>query len=251
MVKYRLADYKKQYTEHVNACTKRGAKPYYDSWRDFKPKNHGPRCYLSSGNALEVEGSIKNAIGYRDDYTAEDVLKLKYTGWYSDHHQDDIISGHVVVLRLGKFTYFVPYTSVSNGDYYYLDLNLSVAYRLLTKDTFVDYKELSDEAMDILKDAAWAADKMAREEAEESKDAHQEDMAEQKIEELKEEITDSRETIRGLIKDIRGVGLNGFGDNICKLLKDKIKKELEYVRDRKQGIKELIKNPYLIHEWKY
>ena len=115
-------------------------------------------------------------------------------GWFTDQWQEDVIRGSVCRIRTSQGTLYVPVTGCTGWDgtiHYIAD-----AERVPRGSSEEDHAE-------AIRDAAARADRLAKLEAEEARDASIKDQAEQGIEAERESITAARAKLHALAVELR------------------------------------------------
>ena len=156
---------------------------------------------------------------------AHEVAKLGHNGWYCENNQGETFVGVVVQIPARKgVALFLP------------------GYREPWTDGIgVDTRCTYDDAVSC----AYAADGIAERYAEESREYHAKDQAEQQIEALREGIQASRDKVRAIIAGIRDSVLAPV---ICLQLREDIRREWRAKSRAVRQIAKLEDNPWLAVE---
>jgi hypothetical protein len=215
------------------------------TWRDYRYKKmHASVDYgITKEGEIYTHGEVDQLPGYRSDCKAHEIVSLRHTGWFSDIHQDTLIHGVVAVLRLGENVHVCEGYQESNSGYSCFDLK--GATRLFAYEAYDENGEETEALTEIIRTAAFCADRMAEREAENQRDADAIYQAEQKCEELKEEIDRTRAQVRTLIKEIRQHGAS-FSGAICETLRSSIRQSLHKVSKKRERIAKLTSEPWII-----
>lgn len=218
------------------------------TWRDCRyEKNRAPRYGWTPDGDMWAEG-FDNVPGHRETLKASEVLRLRHDGWFTDIHGDGgTLYGVVNVLRLGQWAYIVHGTAHTEWDAYYLEF--SRALRIPAREAWDECGHKTSELDDLINTAARWADNLAERDAETAHEDDEKYRAAEYCEQLREDIKQSRDTVRELIRDIRAAALP-FGAGICTVLRNKIREELQLVHQWRRGIEELTARPYMIHDYK-
>lgn len=249
----RLAKYRAR-AEQYRANQPQYANGHYGTWRAWVKKPIGQKSCKRFGTYDNGAGmwldSHDDAPGFRTMKDAHELLNLRHTGWFTDHDGSETAIGTVSVLRLGKWAYAVPgYTHSSMASN---TLRFDDAQRIPAKeawDNTGDKFAVTEAFEDIMRDVAHAADHLAQKYAEDCKEGDTEALAESRIEQYRDDIATAREAIKELIQEIRQHG-KAFSPAICNTLRKKLRDEWQCVQDWREGIKELTKSPYMVHEYK-
>jgi hypothetical protein len=212
---------------------------YYKNWRVCRygmMKGYRKQCAEFTHNDGKIYADSLDVIGCKVA-DAHEIINLNYTGFFCDSCQSGVIRGAVVKLRSARGTHYIPATYCTEWDV--VTLYISNAENVP--------KGADECAHDNAKrEAARSSDHYANREAETARDDDAKFQAEQKIEEYREEITQSRAEVREIVQAIREQRQAGaINPVICKALINKIHELREYVRDRFANIAELKNNYWL------
>lgn len=218
------------------------------TWRDCRyDKNCVPRHGWTPDGNMWAE-DFDNVLGHRETFKASEVLRLRHDGWFTDIHGDGgTLYGVVNVLRLGQWAYIVHGTAHTEWDAGYLEF--SRALRISAREAWDECGHKTGELERLIDTAACRADNLAERDAETARKDDEKYRAAEYCEQFREDIQQSRDTVRELIRDIRAHGLP-FGAGICAVLRNKIREELQLVHQWRAGIAELTARPYMIHDYK-
>lgn len=170
---------------------------------------------------------------------AHELVNLRHTGWFADLLGYGVIRGAVVVLKTSRGAYYIPATYCTEWD----------GITLHMKNAEIVAKGSDDNVHTSAKrEAALFADQCAEREAERARDDDEKYRAEEKVQELREELEQTRTGVRDLIREIKAHG--AFSPAICAILRRTLRDERERVRDLRAGVQELTARPWMIHEWR-
>lgn len=181
------------------------------------------------GAAFEVGSDTckwcENLTGYFRNVTdAHDLIRLGHTGWYVDIRNDETTKGQVLQLpaRHGKTLFMAACTDPCNANTGIVELCLYD-----DKDT-----------------AARGADQLAERYGEDCREDDLKSHAEAHIEELKQEITDTRTHIKELVAGLRESKLAKV---VCDEMRSTIRKLRSTVRSKKARIERITDEPWTVH----
>lgn len=170
---------------------------HYNDWRHWIIRTRkGQRVWRDMNNLGVVYCDNLDVLGWRVVGDAHDIIRLGYTGWYADNHQDGMYVG--VVLQLPSrngIEQFVP------------------AIRHTDWDTATVYL---NEITDDKRQAARWADHNAEREAEASREADAQDSAQQQIAEARAEIHVINRQLLPALKELKGANLTAA---ICSMVR--------------------------------
>jgi hypothetical protein len=231
--KNRLALYRKRAAEAKN--------PHFANWRVCR---YGT---MRGYRKTEAQFTHSDGLIYADSFEvigqkmadSHEIIRLRHTGYYADLLQYGVIRGAVVLLKTSKGAFYIPATYCTEWD----------GVTLYMKNAEVVEKGLSEDCHEGAKvRMAYIADSIAEREAERARDDDEKYRAEEKVQELREEIVQTRATVRELITEIKSHG--AFTPAICATLRKTVREELERVRNLRAGVEELTNRPWMIHEWR-
>lgn len=217
------------YCEEASAAT----------WRN-QARIYSPFKRRSAGNWAPDKRGVYYADSFPDSWRdcgdAHEVARrhhsrsIDHTGWYADSFQVALIRGRVLQLPADKngTPRYVPATYCTDWDGVTLYLG-----------------DICDDELD----AARRADRLAEIEAEDSREAHAKDAAEQEIEDLREQVRQTRQKALALLREMRPVRKTGIqAPAICEALRASIASHLEDIREARERIEALQENYWLAVE---
>lgn len=190
------------------------------SWAIDTPSRDKDKIYISHFESL----------GPRWVKDAHEVARLDHTGWYTDEFQNELLIGVVLCFSRKGRDCFLAGTRHTGSD-----------------GVTVDSYTYDDE-----KEAARAADSMAEYAAEEELEWDRKESLKMRIEDLTDELKESRISLRKLLREynvlkrkIRSKTEDMF-DNfkfqspiLCEALESKIKRDLEHFKDDREELRGL------------
>ena len=210
----------KERAEKRARFVKWGSNPFAESI--FTPKGH----WISDGKEYVCDSAL---VHLRLVGASQDVVKsIRHTGWFADHYQDALITGQVYRLpaKKGKTRYIAAYLESERG-------------------TIILFTELFDNE----RDAALRADDMASYAAEQSREFHAKDAAEQDILGLKEEISGIRIHCLELLREAKPLRKKAGAESVlCKELRKSVKRYLSDISKKRARIEALNDNFWLAVE---
>ncbi len=216
---------------------------HYHNWRAHRSSSTRASRYgfAPDGKYMWLD-SHQDAPNIRHFEYADDVARINHRGWYADDYCDETVRGTVTVMRLGKWAYIVAGVTYKDSD---CDtLYWDSIERMPAREAWDDRGYKTDALENAMRDIAYQADSIAQRRAEQDREAWQQDRAEQKIEELTDEIAMARESIRTLAREIKQHG--AFTPAVCQTLRDSIRAEWRQIQAWRKRIHELTDKPYLI-----
>lgn len=137
-------------------------------------------------------------VGYADQICPTSIL---HTGWFTDNYQSETIRGAVWQLpsRHGESLFLAGYEDNNNPGSALIDLDISIG------DSPRDSWDNSPRGQSAAKTAASWADSLAQRVAENERECHAKDMAEQDIEAARENLTRLRKEYRELCAELQRV----------------------------------------------
>ena len=214
---------------------------HYHNWRAHR-RTTQPRFGFSDDGKTMWLDSHRDAPNLRHYELAQDVARMGHKGWYADNDCWETVTGTVSVMRLGKWAYVVAGVTYkeSDCDTLYWD----TIEKIPAREAW-DVNGYKTEALeDAMRDIAHQADSIAERRAEEDREAWIEDRAQQRIEELADEIATARDHIRTLAREIKAHG--AYTPAVCETLQDTIRSQWREIQQWRKEIKKLTDQPYLI-----
>lgn len=175
------------------------------------------RTYVTDECTLRHVGAVQNI-----------TRSIDHNGWYTDHYQDALLVGHVYQLpaKKHKARYLAAYLESESGNVI-----------------------LSPTIFDSSRDAAFCADSMAQYAAEQSREFHAKDAAEQETERLKEEISETRRYCLALLKGAKVMRKSLDSDNVlCRELRKSVTRYMSTIAKKRERIAALADNYWLAVE---
>lgn len=170
---------------------------HYNDWRHWITRViKGRNTHRDLENKSLIYCNELKDLGWRVVGDAHDIIRLGYTGWYADNHQDGMYVG--VVLQLPSrngIEQFVP------------------AIRHTDWDTATVYL---NEITDDKRQAARWADQNAEREAESSREEDARDSAQQQIAEARDQIHVINRQVLPALKELKGANLTAA---ICSMVR--------------------------------
>jgi len=203
-------------------------------------QRHRLQYWSPPSNARNKAGAIYT--DNRDQYGkdlgfADDLARLRHTGWYADGFCSETLRGSVTRIRGARFTLYVPVTGCTgwDGTIHYL----ADAERVPRGSNEAEHQQ-------AIRDAAATADRCAELEAEQAREDDIKFHAEQAIEEERENTAEARATFGALAVELRQTPT--LPPALCLAIRDRLETCREAVRASVARIRALQSNPYLIEE---
>lgn len=220
---------------------------HYSTWRGWRTKQTETRHYGWDGSGGMWLDHHECAPGFRVSYVAHELVRLGHTGWFTDYYDSgEKVFGVVSVLRLGKNAYVIAGHSHSDWENDFLDF--STAQKIAARDAWDESGHETAELEELVRGMASTADSIAEHFAEQCREDSEKDMAAQRIEQCREEMADSRETVRDLIREIRTSA--PMPPTICATIRRRLSDEWAMIQNLRESIRELTDKPYMIHEYR-
>ena len=185
------------------------------------------RFIESASRGLRIVGACHDVARGCDRWRSID-----HTGWYTDPYGDtgELAVGYVIQLpsRNGAPLYVPAVADPCNADCY-----------------IVDFHDCSTDKMD----AALAADHMAERYAEAERDYRTRDAAEQRIEELREEVKTAREQHSALVAELRAYGTTERRRGcpaVCAAVRENLARRRAAVSAAIKRVRELTADPFAV-----
>ena len=216
---------------------------HYHNWRAHRRNitPHPAFGFAPNGTTMWLN-SHQDAPNIRHFEYADDCARIKHNGWYADDECWETVRGTVTVMRLGKWAYVVAGVTYKDSDCDTLYWN--AIEKMPAREAWDDRGYKTAALEDAMRDIAYQADSIAERRAEKDREAWQQDQAEQKIQELSDDIAMARDSIRTLAREIKQHG--AFTPAVCQTLRDSIRKEWRQIQAWRKRIHDLTENPYLI-----
>lgn len=224
--KQRLESYRAKAAE----CQGRGHLANWKYW-----KRH---IWSTRDNARGPDGQIysESLEQYGDNLGDAHELDrgMKHTGWYADNWHDDLMRGAVCKMRTSRGIYYIPATYCTGWDGTIHYMNDAV----LVSKGGDEYDH--DQA---IREAARSADHWAEREADEAREYHAKDQAEQKIEAAREEIHDINQRALALIREIKAAG-KSYTPAVCDAIRATLQGAVDKRRRAFRRIDRFTDNPW-------
>lgn len=182
----------------------------YTAQRNYKYPKSSTTIHRVAGN-LYISGD-ESGLGFRL-YEARSIRRLDHSGWYADAFQDNLFVPVVLTLRVPskELAVFIGYED-KNYDTYIVQAR---PYEYITRDQDYDTGEFGS-----LRDAALAADDMARYDAEKSRESDEAYQAGSQYADNIQEIKELRAKVRGIVHGLRDCTIGNAA--VCDALKSQI-----------------------------
>lgn len=225
---------------------KRASESKHDSYKDWRNCRYDNRAgwKKTAQNYTISDGKVYadnfSCYGVKLDDSSE-LVSLRYTRWYVDHYQSEVMRGAVVKLRHAKGIDYIAATYCTGWDGITLFLDSSIR---------VFKTENPEEHENAIRQVARWANSEAERQAEQEREYAAKDQAERDIDDYRQEIAETREEVRELAQAIRDERAKNWDINpiICRELIKAIREKREYVRDRVLNIKDLKRNFWIAVE---
>jgi hypothetical protein len=191
---------------------------------------------------FDREETISYIPGIREFKKAQEVCRLQYTGWFTRDDDAETVCGIVGVFRWGKFVHVLPGTFYSDSESH--SFNLLKGDKIAACEAYDDTGEKTEELERLMRENARYADQMAERQAEKDREEDTKYRAEEMAEQLAGVVTETRKSVRTLIKDIRGVnGSINFPPEVCAVLRGEIRKRLRTISECRDAIERVKQDP--------
>jgi hypothetical protein len=214
---------------------------HYHNWRAHRRTAQPRFGFAGDGKTMWLDNH-REAPNLRHYYEAHELVRLGHTGWYSDNFQHGTIIPTVSVMRFGKWAYVVA--GYTHSDWDSDTLFWDTAERMPAREAW-DADGYRTAALDeMMDDMARTADRKAKRTAEICREDDMKYQAQQRIEELTDEIATARDHIRTLAREIKAHG--AYTPAVCETLQDTILSQWREIQAWRKQIKKLTDQPWTV-----
>lgn len=214
---------------------------HYHHWKAHRRTMQPRFGFAPNGTTMWLDNH-RDAPNLKHYELAHDVARIGHKGWYADNDYWETVTGTVSVMRLGKWAYVVAGVTYkeSDCDTLYWD----TIEKIPAREAWDENGYKTEALEDAMRDIAHQADSIAERRAEQDREAWIADQAQQRIEELADEIATARDHIRTLAREIKAHG--AYTPAVCQTLRDTIRSQWRDIQAWRKRIAELTDHPYLI-----